>query len=256
MSAGTEAKNPVGATEKALRILDALKQLDGAGVTELARTLDVSKGTVHNHLSTLEENEYVVKEGSTYRLSLRFLELGEYTRHQTRLLDIARPEIDALAEQTGEIANLMIEEHGRGVYLYISRGEKAVNLDTKVGTRQYLHTSALGKAILANLEDEQFESVINRHGLPAETPNTVTNEEALHEELDEIRERGFAFDGEERAEGIRCVATPITNNNDTLLGSVSVSGPSTRMKGSWFREEIPEQVQNTATVIGINASYS
>lgn len=256
MATETEAKNPVGATEKALRILDALKQLDGAGVTELARTLNISKGTIHNHLSTLEEKEYVVKNGSNYRLSLRFLELGEYVRHHTRLLDIAKPEIDRLAEQTGEIANLMIEEHGRGVYLYISNGENAVKLDTKVGSRQYLHTSALGKTILANMEDKQFETVINRHGLPAETSNTVTDKETLHKELDQIRERGFAFDGEERAEGIRCVAAPITNNNDRLLGAVSVSGPSTRLKSTWFREEIPEQIQNTATVIGINASYS
>jgi DNA-binding IclR family transcriptional regulator len=255
MGGSVEAKNPVGATEKTLRILGALKDLNGAGVTELASTLDISKGSVHNHLTTLEEHEYVVKEGSTYRLGLRFLELGEYARHQTRLLNIAKPEIDDLAEQTGEIANLMIEEHGRGVYLYISRGDNAVNLDTKMGTRQYLHTSALGKAILSNMESEQFEAVIDRHGLPAETPNTVTDEEVLHGELDKIREQGVAFDGEERAEGIRCVAAPITDNNN-LLGSVSISGPSTRMKGEWFKEEIPEQVQNTATVIGINASYS
>ncbi len=256
MTGGTEAKNPVGATEKTLQILDALQQLDGAGVTELSRTLDISKGTVHNHLSTLKENEYVVADGSTYRLSLRFLELGEYTRHQTRLLGIARSEIDALAEQTGEIANLMIEEHGRGVYLYISRGEKAVTLDTRVGTRQYLHTSALGKALLSNMDDERFEAVIDRHGLPAETPNTVTDVESLQDELEVIRERGVAFDGEERAEGIRCVAAPITDNNDVLLGSVSVSGPSTRMKGDRLHEEIPDQVQNAAMVIGINASYS
>lgn len=256
MPAKTEAKNPVGATAKTLRILDALKRFDGAGVTELANELDLSKGTVHNHLSTLEENEFVVKDESTYRLSLRFLTLGEYARQQTPLLEVARPEIDALAEETGEIANLLIEEHSRGIYLYISRGGQAINLDTHVGTRQYLHTSAVGKAILANMTDERFEAVIRRHGLPAETPNTVTNKEALHEELQEIREQGVAFDGEERAEGIRCVAAPITDKNDNLLASVSVSAPSTRMKGKRFREEIPEQVQNTATVIGLNASYS
>lgn len=256
MGLGTKAKNPVGATEKTLRILDALESLDGAGVTELARTLDISKGTVHNHLSTLEAYEYVVKDDATYRLSLRFLELGEYTRQETSLLDIAKPEIDNLASQTGEIANLMIEEHGRGVYLYISRGEHAVALDTTVGTRQYLHTSALGKAILSNMSDPRFESVIERHGLPAETPNTVTDEHRLHEELARIRDEGVAFDGEERAEGIRCVAAPITDNDDRLLGSVSVSAPSTRMKGDRFQSEIPEQVQNTATVIGINATYS
>lgn len=256
MASSTEAKHPVGASEKTIRILEALKQFDGAGVTDLATELDCSKGTIHNHLSTLEENELVVKDGSKYRLSLRFLTLGEYARQQTPLLEIARPEIDALAEDTGEIANLLIEEHGRGIYLYISRGDKAVNLDTHVGTRQYLHTSAVGKTILANMTDQRFEEVIERHGLPAETPNTVTDEKKLHAELEEIRDRGVAFDGEERAKGIRCVAAPITDKHDNLLASVSVTGPSTRMKEDRFRDKIPEKVQNTATVIGLNATYS
>jgi len=256
MAKSKKAKHPVGATNKTLRILEELRRRDGAGITELADAMDMSKGTVHNHLSTLREHEYVVKNDSTYRLGLRFLERGEYARQQTKLLKVAQSEIDELAEETGEIANLMVEEHGRGTYIYISKGQQAVNLDTHVGTRQYLHTSALGKSILSKMDDDQFEQVIERHGLPAETPNTVTSEEQLQKELDEIRERGVAFDGEERAEGIRCVAAPITDNENNLLGSVSVSGPSTRLKGDRFRQEIPEKIQHFATVIGINAFYS
>jgi DNA-binding IclR family transcriptional regulator len=181
--------------------------------------------------------------------------MGEQSRRQTDVFDIAKEEIDSLAEQTGELANLMIEEHGRGVYVYIASGEEAIHLDTRVGTRQYLHTSALGKSILAHMEDEKFREVIDRHGLSAQTPNTVTDEANLESELEEIRERGVAFDGEERAEGIRCVAAPITHKSGGLIGAVSVSGPSTRMKKERFREEIPEIVQDTATVIGINVSY-
>ncbi len=256
MVGSKSAKNTIGATNKTLRIIEELKRRNRAGVTELADALDMSKGTVHNHLSTLQDHEYVVKEDSTYRLSLRFLEFGEYTRQQTKLLEVAKSEVDDLAQETGEIANLMIEEHGRGIYICISKGENAVNLDTHVGTRQYLHTSAVGKSILSKLDDEQFKRVIDRHGLPAETPNTVTSEEKLLEELDEIREHGVAFDGEERVEGIRCVAAPITDNEDNLLGGVSVSAPSTRLKGDRFRQEIPEKVQHVATVIGINAFNS
>jgi len=251
-----KAKNTVNSSEKTLRILETIHNLQGAGVTEIAERLDMSKATVHHHLSTLEDNEYVVKDGSTYRAGLKLLEMGEHARRQTGVFDIAKSEIDELAEQTGELANLMMEEHGRGVYVYIAAGEQAVHLDTQVGTRQYLHTSALGKSTLAHMSPEKFEQVIERHGLPAQTPNTVTDKEVLQSELDEIRERGVAFDGEERAEGIRCVAAPITDNSDELIGAVSVSGPSTRMKEDRFRNEIPEMVQDTATVIGINVSYS
>ena len=250
------AKHPVGATDKTLRIIEELKRRDGAGITELADALDTSKATVHNHLSTLQDHEYVVNENGTYRLGIRFLELGEYTKQQTKLLEVAKGEIDTLAEETGEIANLVIEEHGRATYIYISKGDLAVNLDTHVGTSQYLHTSAVGKSLLAKMDEKQFEQVLSRHGLPAETTNTVTNEEKLHEELERIREEGVAFDGEERAEGIRCVAAPITDDQDRPLGGVSVSGPSTRLKDERFCKEIPEKVQHVATVIGINTFYS
>jgi DNA-binding IclR family transcriptional regulator len=251
-----KAKNPVGATEKTLRILEALRQLNGAGVTEIAEHLELSKGTIHNHLSTLSEHEYVVKDDSQYYLGMRFFELGEFTRRQTEIYEVAKPEIDELASDTGELANLMIEEHGQGIYIYIAHGEQAIKLDTHIGTRQYLHTSALGKALLANMPEERFEEIIEKHGLPSETPNTVTDREELVAKLDEIRERGVAFDGEERAEGIRCVAAPVTNNEGSLIGAVSVSGPSTRLKGDRFKQTIPEKVQDTATVIGLNASYS
>lgn len=251
-----QSKNTVRSSEKTLRILEAIHELGGVGVTELAKYLDMSKATVHHHLSTLEQNEYVVNDGSTYRTGLKLLEMGERARRQSGLFEIAKPDVNELAEQTGELANLMIEEHGRGVYVHIASGEQAIRLDTRVGTRQYLHTSALGKAILAHMPEEQFEAVIDRHGLPAQTPNTVTEKEVLEEELDEIRKRGVAFDGEERAEGIRCVAAPITDNQNQLVGAVSVSAPSARMKHDRFRNKIPELVRDTATVIGINVSYS
>lgn len=251
-----KARNPVKASEKTLRILEALYELGEVGVTEAADHLGMTKGTVHHHLSTLEEHEYVVQNDGRYRLGMRLFEFGEQTRRRKEIFSIAKPEIDQLADQTGEMANLMIEEHGRGIYLYIARGEQAVTLDTKTGTRQYLHTSALGKAILAHMATAELEAVIDRHGLPAETANTVTDRDTLMAELAEIEERGVAFDGEERAEGIRCVAAPITDNRDELIGAVSVSAPSTRMRGDRLHEEIPRMVRNTGTVIGINVSYS
>jgi DNA-binding IclR family transcriptional regulator len=251
-----KAKHPIRATEKTLRIIEALQELGEAGVTELANELGFAKGTVHHHLSTLQEYKYVVNEGTTYRLGMRFFEIGEFTRRQREIYEVARSEINELAADTGEVANLMVEEHGQGIYIYIARGEHAVKLDTVVGTCRYLHTSALGKAILAYLPDERFEEIIDQHGLPAETPQTVTDYEVLIDKLEQIRERGVAFDGEERAEGIRCVAAPVTDKEGELIGAVSVSGPVTRLKEERFKETLPEKVQDTATVIGINTSYS
>lgn len=250
-----KSKNTIASTEKSLEIVNTLVSEGPCGVTELANHLDFNKTTVFHHLSTLKSRDFVAKSNGKYKVGLRFFSVGQHTRRQHRIYTVGKLEIDKLATETGELANLMVAEEGLGIYLYISRGENAIRLDTKMGTRQYLHTSALGKSILAHMTDEELNAVIDRHGLPKQTKNTVTNKAKLEEELEEIRDTGFAFDGQERAEGIRCVAAPVTNKDGTLLGAVSVSGPSTRLSGDRLHETMPKMVQNTSEIIGLNASY-
>ena len=245
----------VGATETSLRIIDALRTLDGAGVTELAHHLELPKSTVHNHLQTLRRNEYVTKQGSEYAVGLRFLQLGEYARDRRPVATIAPPEIDKLAEETREMANLLVEEHGRGVFLYRAKGADAVHMDTHAGKRVYLHTTGFGKSILAHLSDERVERILDRHGLPSITSGTITDRGKLMEELETIRDRGYAYDDEERLEGLRCVAAPIVVDGE-VLGSVSVSGPKSRIRGEYYREELPSIVMSTANVIEINSTYA
>jgi len=251
-----QATDHIRTTEKTVAIIRGLQELDGAGVTELADHLGYNKSTVHHHLTTLRDKELVCTRENEYELGIRFFELGEYARQQRAIYPVAKPEATRLAKETGEIANVMVEEHGRGVYLHIAEGDQAVNLDTSVGSRQYLHTCALGKAMLATMDRERVDEIIDTHGLPRKTPNTVTDRSALLEELETVQDRGVAFDGEERAQGIRCVATAVTDRHDRLLGAISVAAPASRMKGDRFHEEIPEQVRNAAEIAGINASYS
>lgn len=245
----------VRATETSLRIIEALRELDGAGVTELAAHLDLPKSTVHTHLQTLRRSEYVVKRDGNYDVGLRFLGLGEYARQRRRLSTIGPPEIEKLADETAEMANLLVEEHGRGVFLYRAKGADAVHMDTHAGKRVPLHTTGFGKAILAHLPDERVERILDRHGLPAVTPSTITDRGRLLEELETIRERGYAYDDEERLEGLRCVAAPVIVDDD-VLGAVSVSGPRSRIRGDWYREELPSLVMSTANVIEINSTYA
>lgn len=242
--------------ENAFAVIDALRRLEGARVTELADELDMSKSTVHDHLSTLRAHHYVVKDGDEYDLGLGFFEIGEYARKQRKIYEIAQPEVTNLAEETGEVANLMVEEHGRGVYLYRAHGENAVTLDTHTGKRRYLHNTALGKAILAHSPEERVHEILDRHGLPQATKHTITDRETLFEKLDEIRERGIAYCGQERVEGLQCVAAPILSTDDRVLGAISVAGPTTRIKGERFRTEIPELVRQAANVIEINVTYA
>lgn len=251
----TEGRTPpVGAVETTLEIVDALQELDGAGVTELSTHLDLPKSTVHNHLTTLERHEFVVNEEGTYRTSLRFLQLGEYTRNQQPLYDATREKVAELAERTGEIANLAVEEHGRCVYLRREEGENAVPLDTHAGKHVYMHSTALGKAMLAHYPRERVESIVETHGLPAVTGETVTDPDELFDRLDRIAAEGVAFDDQERLDGLRCVAAPI-ETDDEVAGAVSVSGPTSRIKGELFREDLPETVSEIADVVAINLMY-
>lgn len=251
-----KANQPIKATETTFAILNALMELDGAGVTELADHLDLPKSNVHNYLSTLIQEEYVVKDGHTYSVGIRFLELGAYARDRMDIYGIAKPEVEKLADGTGELANLLVEEHGRGSYLHRARGEQAVQVEAYTGTRVYLHSTALGKCILAFLPDERVDEIVATHGLPASTAKTVTTRDALDDALRDIRERGYAIDDEERLKGLRCVAAPILSNDDRVLGAVSVSGPTNRMKGERFERVIPEKLLETVNVIELNVTYS
>lgn len=237
-------------------IIDALRSHDEMGVTELANTLDISKGTIHPYLATLEQNEYVVNNNGRYRLSLRFLELGEYIKGHLQGYEEARKELNNLASETGELAQFAVEEHGKAVYLYKVGGDNAVQTASSIGKREYLHCIALGKAMLAYMPDDRVDEIIDNHGLVRQTPNTITEREELFDELELVRKQGFARDLEEKIPGLRCIAVPIRSNEEQLIGAISVSGPARRMQGMWFEEELPDEVQRSTNVIEINTHFS
>ncbi|MFC7238789.1 IclR family transcriptional regulator [Saliphagus sp. GCM10025317] len=245
----------VQATHLSLEILDEIRRRDGAGVTELATHFDRSKSTIHSHLRTLTSEGYLVNEDGFYTVGLRALQLGGHARVKHPLYRMAKDEVDELARETGETAKIVVEEGGKGVYLYQARSKQAVTTDSHVGTHVYLHSTAVGKAILAYLDESRREAILDEYGLPEVTPNTVTDRGALTARLEDIRERGFAFDDGERIEGLRCVAAPI-KSDEAVLGSISVSGPKKRIDDETFRSTLPELVRDTARVIEINVTYS
>lgn len=247
---------PVNATETTLEIAQALQDHESVGVTDLAAEVDLPRSTVFNHLKTLEQNEYVVNEGGSYRLGCRFLELGAKARSYHGVHEVARQEVNRLAKETGEISALLVEEHGLGVFLHRAEGEQAVHIDSYTGQRIYLHGAALGKAILASVPRGRVEAIIERRGLPALTENTITERDELFAELDEIDGRGVAFDDEERLDGLRSVAAPVRDSDGTVLGAISIAGPSSRVQRGRFEEEFPRKIEDAVNVIELNMTYS
>ncbi len=251
-----EPKHPVTTVERTLEVLEIIRELDGAGVSEIAERVDVGKSAVHNHLNTLANREYVVKEGDQYHIGIAFLGLGAYARKRNEIYEAARPEIDKLADETGELVNLLVEKDGMGVYLYQARGENAVELDTYEGKRVRLHCTALGKAILGFRPDEESEAILNDQGMPSLTPNTVTDREEFFAELESIREQRYAVDDEERLNGLRCIAAPITDDSDRGIAAISVSCPVHRAEDDRFYGELKKAVLGAANVVELEHNYS
>lgn len=241
--------------ETTFDIINKLIELNGARVTELANRLDKPTSTIHDYLKALNEGGYIVKDGQTYRVSSRFLYLGQRARSQLEIYNAARKQIQELAAETGEYASLTVEEQGYGVLLYTVQGEKAVDIDAPDGVRTKLHSTAMGKCILANLPEERVEEIIAEHGFEARTPYTVTDREELFGELETIREQGYAIEEEEQFEGMQGISAPVTGISGNVRGAVGVYGPIGRVGNPENEERIREAVSETVNVIEVGLKY-
>jgi len=251
-----QPKHPVRTVDRTFQIVEVIRELDGAGVSEIAERVDVGKSAVHNHLTTLANRDYVVREGDQYHVGLAFLGLGAYARQRNAIYRAARSEVNDLAEKTGELVNLLVEKDGMGIYLYQARGENAVSLDTHDGKRVRLHCTGLGQAILSHRPDDEVSAILEEHGMPEQTPNTITDEDEFFAEMERIRDRGYAIDDEERLTGLQCVAAPITNEDDESIAAISVSFPVHRNDDTEYQQEIANAVLGAANVVELEHNYS
>jgi DNA-binding IclR family transcriptional regulator len=240
---------------KFFEIVETIEQLEEAKLTEIAEHMDLAVSTVHEYLKTLEELEYVDREDGQYRLGLKFLRLGTNAKRNVELDSKVRPYLQRLADETGETVWFLVEEHGLAVYLEHVDGEQAIETSHQAGRRSHLHCHAGGKAILAHLPHNHVKEILDRRGLPRMSENTITSREELFTALERIRKRGYAQNDNENIMGTRSVSAPIVVEEE-VMGAISIGGPETRLLGSWFEEELPNQVMNAANEIRLEVLYS
>ena len=238
-----------------LNIISVLDREGPMGVTELADTLDIAKSTAHYHLSTLRQNGFVTKDGTRYGLGLSFLRIGLQTRRREPLFEAAKAEIDKLADETGELAILSVEQRGMGVYLYKRGGFDALDIDAPIGGSATLHNRALGKAMLSRFDEDRVDEILDRHGLPKTAERTITAREELKRALQEVQNEGVAFNREESIDGIHGVGVPITTASGEVLGAISVAGPAKRLNGSLFSDDLPDLLSRARNVIELNHQH-
>src|SRR5690349_12464029 len=216
-------KDGVQSLERAFTLLELMA--DDGGEVPLSR-LAVGSGlplsTIHRLIRTLVARGYVRQLPSRrYVLGPRLIHLGESS---SRALSAwALPHLTDLVDGTGETANMAMLDGDRVVYVAQVPSRHSMRMFTEVGRRVYLHCTGVGKALLAQLPDPVATEIINRTGLPAYTPHTITDPARLLEELGKIRRCGYALDDEEQEIGVRCVAVPLAGT--PTLAAISISGP-------------------------------
>lgn len=241
----------VKTTRTSLQILDVVKQRDGVRLMEVADELDLAKSTAHKHLTTLERSGFLIKEGETYYIGLKFLNFGEYARNRWPGFDRIEDAVAELTERTDEECDFVAEDHGRvttiaeSYHRWVKYGEEGTGASSKeyrayIGSYYYMHSTASGLAVLAAYPTDRVEAIIDKWGLPARTDYTITSQEELFTELDRIRDRGYAVDDQGYTEGMRSIGRAVYGPDDTVLGAISVSGPTYRVDGAVLEREIPE----------------
>lgn len=245
----------VKATRTMFAIVEYIKREEGTTITEVADAIGCAKSTAHRHLSTLRELGYVVVEPDGYHVGLRFLDLGQYARRRHPGYNLAKEKVEELARQTGERAQFLVEEHKEAVYVHRAFGEHAVRTDPGIGSRIPLHATAAGKAILANLDEEEQFEIIEKTDFDPITDATITDREQLRDELEEIQDRGYSFNRQENLEGLHAVGVPLKGPDGRVTGALSVSGPSHRMRGERFMEDLPNLLLGTANELELNIAH-
>lgn len=215
----------------AIRILEVLGQEQEMGVTRISRILQLPKSSVHDILSTLENDGLIEKdcERNYYSLGLKLFELGNMARANLELRRVATPFLRSLNEQLDETVHLTILDGWQVLYIECFESTKQLRTYSVIGVRAPLHCTAVGKAILAFFTEKQVGQMIKTMGLAKFTENTITDRRHLDAEMAEIRRRGYSVDDAEHEEGVRCIGAPIRNHEARVMASVSVSGPSQRM---------------------------
>jgi DNA-binding IclR family transcriptional regulator len=255
MSTNNAGDRMVKTTKTVFAIIEKIEDLDRPTVSELADALDLAVSTVHDHLKTLEATGYVVEEDKRYQLGLQFLKLGMASKAYIPVASIIAPYLERIAEETSETAWFLVEENGLSVHLDSAIGEHGLRTANRIGRRSHLHYHAGGKAIMANLPENRIAEIIDRHGLPEKTEHTITDVDALYEDLADIRDRGYALNDNEDIIGARSVSAPLLVD-DNVLGAISVGGPANHLKGDLFMEELPDYITGIANEIRLEMQYS
>ncbi|SFL35541.1 transcriptional regulator, IclR family [Halogranum rubrum] len=219
-------ENGLKTTEISLQLIELLVEQNGATLGDVVDETGLARSTVHNHLQTLSQYGYVVRENNSYRVGLKLHHLGDFARKQNEVYDIAKRIVTDLADETELEVDFTVEENGRTVSLYDVTNYTDTPSFLVDGRLFHMHSTASGKSILAEYPTARVEEILDQWGLPAETSKTITTRAELFDDLDRTRERGYALNDEEAIEGLWAVSKVVKDQLGRVCGSLNVCGPT------------------------------
>jgi DNA-binding IclR family transcriptional regulator len=239
----------ISAVSRALRVLRCFSvDTPELGITEISRSLDIHKSTVHRLLATLEHEGFVRQiEGGRYMLSFALLELSAGVIAWEGIRETVLSSLQDLAKNTGETAHLAVLDAGEVLYIEKVEGKWSLRMPSSVGKRLPLNCTALGKVFLAGLDRHESHRIVHGQKWQTRTPNTLIDPYELETEVNAVRDQGYALDREEVEEGLVCIAAPIVDDRGITSAAVSISAPSSRILSRL--EDHIEAVQEACTAL-------
>lgn len=227
----------------AIQVIDRLAQLLGmiarydepVSLKILSAETGLHPSTAFRILASLAEHEFVERNASgNYMLGVKLMQLGSRVHRGVNLRQAARPIIELLRDKVGETVNLTVREGDEVVYVErATSSNRMIRVEQVVGSRAPLHVTAVGKLMLGVEGPEACRAYSERTGLPAYTPNTVTDPDQLIEEALRDLARGYALDNEEAEGGVGCIGVLVYGNNGQVIAGLSVSAPIDRRSDDW-----------------------
>jgi len=250
-------RNRVQSVHRALAILKAFDDASPVlGISELARRLGLSRSIVMRLVSTLRDGGFLEKEPGTdkYRIGLAAFEVGTLYHLNTSMRTHAQPLLEELAERLGFSAYLGTLSGPQVVYILAIEGTGPIRVGPRLGSAVPAHTTAAGKALLANLPPADLEAFLAAHSLVAETPHSITSKAELREHLRAIRARGYAVTEGEHLAQVSAIGAPVFDRNGDTVAAISVAFPSYLVGREQF-PAIGEAVSETARAISRRLGY-
>lgn len=232
-----ESSGQVQSLCRALSILNVIAEDDhGMTMTDISQRAGLPMSTTHRLLTTLQHERYVRYDNdqSLWKMGVQAFIIGNAFVQSRDIIATSRPFMTALMEKSGETTNLAVVDQGECIYLAQVECRQMMRVQAKPGSRVPIHSSAVGKALMAAMPVEKAKKFIQMREFERATDKTVIDQRALCKEIEEVRQNGYARDDEEHCVGLRCVASAIYDEFGEPIAAVSLSGPRARVEDERF----------------------